>query len=444
MIDAKEVFEAEFSLVACSILDPTVIDRMESVLDSEDFGVAAHRKAWSAMVDLRAAGGPCSDVRQVLAMFGRLGIVDDLGGTQRLLDIRTAFPHHANHYANLVKTGSQWRKMDGLASKIRLKLESEMTPAEVAHWATAQMDSILGAETGVLQSIGDAADEALAAIEKARRVGLGTALTTGLDAFDSSFGGMFPSELVILAARPSIGKTALATQIAMHVANNHGPVMLASLEMKGTDLVLRMLARDTKISVRDLRSGNVSDVDLDEVRNSVSEIKKARLELLASRNVTPQKIRAAARLQANVGGLSLIVVDYLGLVKSSDPKKDKYSRVSDSCEALKDLAMELDVPVLCLSQLNRVAEKEKPGIHHLRDSGSVEQDADVVWLLHRETRASEEATIEVAKARQGATGEHKLKFNPSTTTFEDLSAKDMPNFEPSFAEWGGESYVEDF
>ena len=435
MIDAKEILEAEFSLVASVILDPRTIDKVGDRIQPEDFGLKAHAKAWQALCDFKAAGGPCGDVRQVLAMFSRLRIIDDLGGAKRLQDIQTAFPHNATYYANLVLEGSQWRKMDRLVSDIRHRLESSVKPAEVAGWAKMKLEGIVGGETGVLQTIGDAANEALDGILKARAAGGGNAVKTGLTTFDTHFGGMAKGELVLLAARPSIGKTALAVQLAMYAAEHHGGVMLASLEMKGRDLALRMMAKDTNISVRDLRSGQVIDSDVELLNQCVTQLKATDVNLLASRSVTPEKIRAAARLQANTTGLGLVVVDYIGLVKSVDPKKPTYERVSETCAAMKDLALELDVPVLCLSQLNRVAEKEKPGIHHLRDSGNLEQDADVIWLLHRETRSSKEATIQVAKARQGATGEHQLAFEPATTTFSEFGASDMPNYEPAFTDY---------
>ena len=435
MITAAEVLEAEFSLIASVILDPRTIERVGDRINADDFGFKAHGKAWQALCDFKAAGGPCGDSRQVIGMFVRLGLIEALGGAQRLKDIQTAFPHNAAYYASIVLEGSQWRRLDNLLTTTRRKLETDGKPADVAGWARVQLESIVGGEVGVLQSIGEAASEALESVLKARIAGGGNSVKTGLYGFDKSFGGMAKGELVLLAARPSIGKTALAVQIAMYAAKTQGGVMLASLEMQGRDLALRMMAKDTKISVRDLRCGQVVDSDVEMLTQCVDDLKETDVNLLASRNVTPEKIRAAARIQANTTGLALVVVDYIGLVKSVDPKKPTYERVSETCAAMKDLALELDVPVLCLSQLNRVAEKERPGIHHLRDSGNLEQDADVIWLLHRETRASRDATVQVAKARQGATGEHVLAFEPATTTFSELGARDMPNYETGFAEY---------
>lgn len=435
MIDANEVLEAEFSLVASAILDPRTIDKLADKIGSQDFGFAAHGRAWSALVDFKASGGPCGDTRQVVAMFRRLGILDAIGGSQRLQDLKTALPHNANFYASLVRKGSQWRRLDELAGEMRRRLEATGEPAEVASWATVQMESMLVSDESVLQPIGDAAGEALEEILKARLSGGLGGVSTGFDQFDSFFGGMGKGELILLAARPSIGKTALAVQIAMHAARAHGTVLLASLEMKGRDLALRMMARDTNISVRDLRAGQVIDADVEVLQQCVDQLRQTDVNLLYSRFVTSEKIRAAARLQQSLSGLSLVVVDYIGLVKSAERNKSSYDRVSESCAAMKDLALELDIPVLCLAQLNRVAEKEKPGIHHLRDSGNLEQDADVIWLLHRESRASKEAVIQVAKARQGATGDHKLAFEPATTTFTEFSARDMENYEPAFGEF---------
>lgn len=437
MIDAKEVLEAEFSLVASVILDPRTIDRVSGIIDGSDFGLYAHRRAWDALCDLRAAGGPCSDSRQVVAMFSRLGILDALGGPRRLQDMRTVFAHNAVYYANIVKQGSQWRMLDGLLSKTRTHLEKTCDAADVAGWLRGQLDAIASGTTGVLQPIGDAAQEALDQILQAKNTGTKTGVTTGLPCFDEFFGGLSNGELVLLAARPSIGKTALAVQIAIHAARHHGPVMLASLEMKGRDLAMRMMAKATSISVRDLRRGEVINGDVDKLTRCVDELKQTEINLLYSRQVTAEKIAGGARLQASLSGISMVVVDYIGLVKSSDPRKSTYDRVSESCAAMKDLALELDVPVLCLSQLNRVAEKEKPGIHHLRDSGNLEQDADVIWLLYREDRQSTNAELHVAKARQGATGKHELLFDPATTTFNETTVRQHPNYNGEFREYEG-------
>ena len=435
----NEIIEAEFSLIATAIMDPTVMDRVENIVSFSDF-TKTHQRAWTSLCDFKAAGGPLGDSRQVLAMFSRVGVIADLGGFARLADIQTALPHNAEYYARVVREGSQARKLDRIAGDIRMMLEKGDPAGDVASWASAQMEGVVGSESGLLQSIGTAANEAYNKILDAKERGVSIGFGTGLADFDASYGGMFPSDLIVLAARPSIGKTALGMQMAMHVAKNYGPVLMVSLEMKGSELCLRMMARDAGISTSELRSASVSDSDLETLRKSVEEISAHDMTLLAQRNVTPPKIRAAARLKRATGGLSMVVVDYIGLIGSDDPKKNTIETAKDASKALKDLAMELDVPVLALCQLNRVAEKEVPGIHHLRDSGAIEQDADVVWLLHRETRSSDTATLNVAKVRQGATGEYKMRFDPPTTTFSPMTAKQMGNYEPAFTEFEGGGY----
>jgi replicative DNA helicase len=205
--------------------------------------------------------------------------------------------------------------------------------------------------------------------------------------------------------------------------------------MKGYELAMRLLAKETGISMAELRAAAITDIDRDKVAESVESIKQVDLSLLYSRNVTVSKIRAAARLKRGMGGLSMVVVDYLGLIKANDPRRPRYEQISEASAELKDLAMELEVPVIVLCQLNREADKGQPMLSHLRDSGAIEQDADVVILLNRENKASTEATLDVAKNRQGSTGCVEVNFDPGTTTFKDKGARDMPNYEPSFSDY---------
>jgi replicative DNA helicase len=238
-----------------------------------------------------------------------------------------------------------------------------------------------------------------------------------------------PGELVILAARPGVGKTTLGMQIALHNARKSRPTLFASLEMTADELASRLASGLTGINIRKLRGASISAPQIEQITAVGDDLLQSPLRIWSPPSTTLQRLRAVAKCEAGGYGLSLLVVDYLGLIKATDGRKPRYEQVGEISAGLKALAKELSIPVLALCQLNREADGELPRLSHLRDSGSIEQDADVVMFIHRTPDACK---LIVAKHRHGMTDEYTVKFNPSESRFEDLSAADMPNFVPEF------------
>ena len=435
MHNLQDVIDSEIAVLGSAVLDPSLIDVVGESIQREDWTTEAHGRAWRIMSDFRAAGGPVNDVRQLVRVFTQHGLLDALGGQQGLAEWARAIPGNLEFHLGVIRKAAQTRHLKGLVGKIEERLSAGGDPAAIATWIDSQLDAVTG-ERGIgLQTIGESATEALARIDKAMKLQSAAGISTGISELDKTVGGLFGGDLVIIAARPSVGKTALATQVSVEVAKASGPVLLASLEMKGHELAMRLIAKETGISMSELRSAAITSQDRQRVAEAAESIGGVDISLLYSRNVTVAKIRAAARLKRGSGGLAMVVVDYLGLVKPSDPRRPRHEQIAEASAGLKDLAMELEVPVVVLSQLNREADKGAPMLSHLRDSGAVEQDADIVMLLHRESKASKEATVDVAKNRQGATGLVTLNFDPSTTTFSNQTTRDDPNYHEEFDDW---------
>ncbi len=242
-------------------------------------------------------------------------------------------------------------------------------------------------------------------------------LEFGLRALDDVI-AMHPGQLVTLAARTSIGKSAFALQVATNCAQRGEPTLYVSLEMDTRDLAFRKVAAALGIETRVLMAGYVSPDRIAEARRYADSLRDAPLQLYCPREATLAQIRAKARVMQAAGGLRLLVVDHLGCVTPPDPRRPRDRlQVAALTWGFKALAKELKCPVLLLSQLNRIAEGELPGLHHLAESATLENDSDTVLLLHRPARNSTEASVNVAKARSAQPGPVDLTFDPVTVSF---------------------------
>ena len=439
-MELDDVKHAEDTLMGCAILDPSTMDLVGDGLQVGDWVTDGYAQAWAALRDFRDSGGPVADVASVVSLFRSQGILDRLGGVQTVARWSKAIPGSELFHAGILRRYGQSRRLAEIAKTISEQVENGEDPGNIALWADCQLDAISRDQTTDLLTMHEAATAAVDRMKRAAELERSIAISTGLQSLDASIGGFFPGEMVVVAARPSVGKTAFATQIAMQAGSAGESVLMLSLEMKAHELAVRQLSRITGLAVAELRAATLLPDDWNKVGDAVESLRDVDVSLLYSRNATTAKVRAASRLKRAAGGVSLVVVDYIGLMKSNDPRKPRWEQISEISAALKDLAMELEVPVVVLSQLNRMADKERPMLSHLRDSGSIEQDADVVLLLHRETKGSREATIDVAKNRQGVTGPVELRFDPSSTTFSDMGAKDMANYEHEFDDYSGSPF----
>jgi replicative DNA helicase len=284
--------------------------------------------------------------------------------------------------------------------------------------------------------------EALDRIDAQAEHGAGVGVPTGFKDLDNLTSGLHDSEFVVLAARPSVGKTALATNIAEYVAMEANVTTLfVSLEMARLELAHRMLCSQGRIDANKFRSGCLSGDDRKKLVETSAKLSKAPLFIDDTPSRTITEIAACARRLKRKQKLGLIVVDYLQLIQPDDPRDPRQEQVSKMARRLKGLARELEIPVLCLAQLNRqadaVKEGHRPRLSQLRESGAIEQDADVVMFIWREWETREEArekglegvvNVSVAKQRNGPTGDIKLAWFDKFTCFENLSQKPYEEF----------------
>jgi replicative DNA helicase len=266
---------------------------------------------------------------------------------------------------------------------------------------------------------------------------------TGLSKLDESTGGLFPGELVVLAARPSVGKTSLACQIAHHVATRR-LVYFASLEMGDRELTTKLICSLGGVSSKRVRTGKLEQRDLQALIQGGNELSQAKLLIHDRASLSVQDIARACRNLAKQG-LAFAVADYLGLIAVPDRRGKRYEQVGEIVKGLKAIARELRIPVLVLCQLNRATEStgkpQRPRLHNLRESGDIEQTADVVLLLHREEpdRPGERVTktlLDVAKNRNSETGGLWLEWNAERTRYDDAKPA---NYETAFDEFSGNS-----
>jgi replicative DNA helicase len=410
----------EQAVLGCGLIDPTTIEISASILSPDDFADASLGQAFTLMADLHRSGHPIEHTT-IVANLGAAGLLDAVGGVAGVArwGIEVGNLASVRTYAKGVKASADRRRLIFLANEIRVRAADQAAdPAIVSAWIEGQLSRFISRADSEPITFADAIGDAIASIEQAR-AGTAPALQYGLMQLDSSTGGLFAGDLVIVAARPSIGKSAFAAGVAMSNAQADSEVLFVSLEMTSKDIALRHLAAAQGYEVRVLRSARVDDDDVREMRSHQETMAKVPFYLWSRRSATMAQIRSVAKVQKATKGLALLVVDYLGLVQSADRRKPRWESITEISGELKSLALELQIPVLALCQLNRQAEGGRPDLSHLRDAGAIEQDADVVLLLHREHRDAPKATIEIAKARNGSTGSIEVGFDCQSTKFID-------------------------
>ncbi|MCR9293332.1 MAG: AAA family ATPase [bacterium] len=433
-----EAEQLERALFGACILSPSAIDQVAELVgplcfhDTEGLGAA-----FGLLQDLHAAGKPVSDPTLLVRELRTAGLLELIGGAGFIAKAANqALAHNALWYAAQVRELWQQRELYEAYTRGALELaRGKDRAAEVASRTEAAIQAAQHDAVGELQTLDDMLGDALADLAKARERGQSLGLPTGLEILDRETGGFFAGELTILAARPSIGKTALAIELAARVAEpKEGKpakrVLMVSLEMSAEQLAHRFLNRETEIPVRRIQAADLQRGEQAELEQARSKLKELELKAYVSPRATLASIRARARLLETQGGLDLLIIDYLGLVQT-DGRLSLYERTTALSRELKQLAIELNRPILCLSQLNRESAKSggPPTLEHLRDSGAIEQDADNVWLLHRENRTATDSKLIVAKQRQGAVGTIELEFDPKRMAF------DVPKIR--YTEWTG-------
>jgi len=388
--------EAEVAVLGSILIDPAALAEVAHILRPDDFYREAHRLIYCAALDIRANGGE-PDLISIIDELGRRGQLEEIGGTSAVSSLGNAVPtsKSASQYARIVERCAVLRRLIHAAGEIAAVAYNDPDADEALEAA-----HILLTEAGLRHrgaestDISDAIDAFLAEIDDSLDSGVVPGVLTGFADLDTHLLGIKPGELAYLCGRPGSGKSALAAAIAEYVARHTGRVEWVSLEMSHVQQVKRLITAWTSVNGRVLRGafrrpdGTIWQEKLNEVRAAALAAKAAlggRLGLY-DKPLTISQLRSHATRAAYTRGLSLLVVDYLGLLDGDDPRQSEYQRVSHISRALKQLALELHIPILCLVQMNRESEKranKRPMLSDLRDSGGLEQDADFVLGVYR-------------------------------------------------------------
>jgi replicative DNA helicase len=445
--------QAEMAVLGSILLRPEVIDDVVMVLRPDDFYDEAHGKLYAHMVNMHDAGKKI-DVTLLVDELRRQGEFEKIGGAGFLARVgnSVATAAHATYYADIVRQDATCRALINSCTEILQEAyQPESKAQELLNRAEHRIFSILErGESSSLSDIRDILHDAMDRID-ARMKGEHQAggVETGFTEFDNLTGGLHNSELIILAARPSMGKTALAMNIAEYVAMKLKlPVLFVSLEMSSIELADRMLCSVAEVNGARLRNGTISKDDRKRLVESAAKMSECPLFVDDSPSRTVSEIAAAARrIKRREGALGLIVIDYLQLIEPDNSNDPRQEQVAKMARRLKGLAREVEVPVLCLAQLNRqaeVAKENRPRLSHLRESGAIEQDADVVMFVHREEyyRTGEErdqfagqAEIIIAKQRNGPIGEVDLVWRKEFTRFGNPAPQHYEEFNQFNAEF---------
>ncbi|TSC83446.1 MAG: replicative DNA helicase [Parcubacteria group bacterium Gr01-1014_17] len=435
--------DAEKALLGSVMLRTDALSDVIDILYPEAFYVEKHRLIWKTMLELFAKTAPID----LLSMSSRLKekeLLEAAGGASYLAELSSAVPSAANarHYAEIIAKKGMMRSLISAAEHIEgLGYNEEH---EVDHLLDSAEKKILEiGKRGGTHSFIELKDTLAEAWERLDRLhktrdGL-RGVSTGFKELDLKLSGFQKSDLIILAARPSMGKTSLALDIARQTATlNQTKVAVFSLEMSSQQLVDRMLAAESRVDAWRLRTGKLTQEDeFAKIRDSLDRLSKAPIYIDDQPGANILKIRSVSRRIKHEKGLDLIIVDYLQLMTPTNTRIDSLvQQISEISRSLKQLARELDVPVLTLSQLNRNVETRggKPRLSDLRDSGSIEQDADVVMFIHREDKYKEDsdkpnvAEILIEKHRNGPTGKVELYFDADKATFLSLEKGSLNEF----------------
>ncbi len=435
--------DAEKSVLGCLMLDKNAVIKVADLLNSDDFYKKQHQKIYETIIDLFKKNDPVD----LLAVSSRLkdkGQLEEIGGSSYLAEVINFVPTSTNvlNYAKIVRRKRVLRDL----------IEASQEINEIGREESEDVDMLLDraeqkifriAQRSLSQNfllVKDALPEAFERIDKlSKHKGEVRGVATGFADLDNILSGLQKSDLIILASRPSMGKTSLALNIAANVSmNSKVPVGIFSLEMSSDQLIDRLIATYANVDLWRLRTGKLhadgEDNDFSRIQHSMGLLSEIPLYVDDAASINVLQIRAMARRLQAEKGLGLIIVDYMQLMQPTNPNASPVQQMTEISRSLKILARELNIPVLALSQLSRAVEQRVPQIPRLadlRDSGSIEQDSDVVLFIYREDRYREESTkkniaeIIIAKHRNGPIGKAELYFDEQRASFRNLAKEEI-------------------
>jgi replicative DNA helicase len=447
---AHEDLAAERAVLGAIVMDNAVLSNVAEIVSPDDFANQGHGQIFEAMIaiDGRSERIDPLTISEELKVRGQLASV---GGPTYLtqLDQMVPFSNNAVDYARIIKNQSTRRSL-AIAGREIMELAGQETGEVQELLDEAERKVFQIAEkrrAGDLIPMSGLMEDALTLLDKMKQSASGiTGVSTGLVDLDNQLTGLHGGELIVLAARPGVGKTSLAMNIGLHVAQKENKaVAVFSLEMPSLQLLMRLIASHARVDMKKLRGGRLSPNDEERIQTSAAEMFNMKFYIDDSGGLSSFDLRAKARrLKQKEGELGLIVIDYLQLMHQKGKVESRQLEVSEISRALKQLAKELDVPIIALSQLNRKVEERKGGkpmLSDLRESGAIEQDADVVMFIHREESDEEggggpqpdssgklalPVELIIAKQRNGPVGSVDLLFLSEFTRFESR-ARDWQN-----------------
>lgn len=421
--------EAEAAFLGCLMLagPGAASDVLADHPDAEGyFYDLRHRETFLVLRDLAGALKPLDSVT-LHGLLKQRGKLEDAGGLPYVAALPDKAPTGgmAAHYAETLRELFIKRRALSACHQIEAEVYSEKPAAALLDTLERELNGICCGNAPNEADARTLVQAAIAEIEEAERSrGQPQGIATGLRTLDWITHGLRPGQLFVIGARPGVGKTSLALNIAAHVTTQAAaPVGFLSLEMTGVELMARLISSASGVPLSLLRSGGASEADLKGVTRAATELVKAPLHIADESGITIAQVKAKARRLHRRHGLKLLVVDYLQLIRPSRPNQSRNVEVSEISSSLKSIAKELGLPLIALSQLNRDSEanNREPGLRDLRDSGSIEQDADIVGLLHRPNMESDSVTLNIAKHRQGPCPKIPLRFDGETFTFTEAS-----------------------
>lgn len=425
--DLKLIDDYELAFVASAIIDPAVIDQHADRISGADFQADPKLAAlWELLKSMRQAGTPI-DGATLSQHAVEAGIIGDDFTKADLAKIITAThtATHAGFYAAKIRDQAERLRLLDVAQAIITDANDQrtITAADIARSAEQRLQAI-GADSGShTRTIGEAAMELVNELERRTREGgdRTRAIFSGLFDVDQLTGGTCPGELCIVAARPGNGKSSYAMQVSKRAAERGQGVLFVSLEMTRLELVARVICGMTDVSASDIRSGNLTRDQWREINEASRDLQPLPLTIADPPSATINQICGMAKLhKASRKPLELLVIDYVGLIRSTSKAQNDWEKMAEITASVKRLAKELKVPVLLLAQLNREADHGEPKLSNLARSASLEQDADQVLFLHRERENENDFNLIVAKNRHGES--HRkvpVTFNEQHTRFED-------------------------
>lgn len=439
--------DAEASLLGSVLIDSDAIIKVSDILSSDDFFDQRHKHIYSALKELYD-NHQSIDVLTLSNKLKEKGVLDSIGGSAYLTELTNFVPTaaHVNEYAKIIESKAIRRRVIKASREITdLGYKEEENIQDLIESAESKLfdvsSSHIKQDITSLEDILDESFERLDELHKDKSTIRG--IPTGYKDLDNILAGLQRSDLIIMAARPSMGKSALSLNIAHNVAlKSKQTVLLFSLEMSKEQLVDRLLAAESGVSAWNLRTGSMSDSDFEKIGQAMGSLSEAPIYIDDTPGITVSDLRTKARREAHKRPLGLIIIDYLQLMSGgsrfTNDSGNRVQEISDISRGLKGVARELNVPLIALSQLSRSVESRSPQIPQLadlRESGSIEQDADVVAFIYREEYYNPEtdrkniADILVKKHRNGPTGTIELYFDRDKQRFRSVAKKQSTPFD---------------